>query len=212
MNDPEDFISRWSRRKREAAAGDAQRKQPDAGEAHIPGEQAKAESREPAAPLPEFDISNLPPIETIDARTDITVFMQPGVPAAMRHAALRRAWSADPAIRDFMGPTENYWDAVGPEGVPGFGDLDPSLDVKRLVSELFGETRGAESAQRNPQQEISSGNSDTQRTDMPSGGVPPPATESNLSQRSENVATHKDSPDSVPTKKIARRHGGAMPQ
>ena len=65
---------------------------------------------------------------------------RPGVPAAMTHAALRRAWSADPAIRDFIGPHENYWDAAGPDGIPGFGDLDPNLDVRRMVSELFGET------------------------------------------------------------------------
>src|SRR6185312_7493970 len=93
-----------------------------------------------AAPIPEFDVESLPPIETIGAETDITAFLRTGVPETLKRAALRRAWSADPAIRDFMGPTENYWAAAGPDGIPGFGDLDPNLDVRRMVSELFGET------------------------------------------------------------------------
>ena len=46
----------------------------------------------------------------------------------------------DPVIRDFVGLNENFWDAAGPDGIPGFGDLDPNLDVRRMVSELFGET------------------------------------------------------------------------
>jgi len=38
------------------------------------------------------DPATLPPIETIDAQTDITVFLQNGVPNELRLAALRRAW------------------------------------------------------------------------------------------------------------------------
>ena len=49
------------------------------------------------------DPATLPPIETIDAQTDITVFLQNGVPNELRRAALRRAWTVDPAIRDFRG-------------------------------------------------------------------------------------------------------------
>ena len=66
--------------------------------------------------------------------------MRTGVPETLKHAALRRAWSSDPVIRDFVGLNENFWDAAGPDGIPGFGDLDPNLDVRRMVSELFGET------------------------------------------------------------------------
>ena len=85
-------------------------------------------------------MESLPPIETISAKTDIAAFMRTGVPETLKHAALRRAWSSDPVIRDFVGLNENYWDAAGPDGIPGFGDLDPNLDVRRMVSELFGET------------------------------------------------------------------------
>jgi hypothetical protein len=41
----------------------------------------------------------------------------------LTRAALRRAWSADQAIRDFIGLSENSWDFNAPEGVPGFGSL-----------------------------------------------------------------------------------------
>lgn len=213
MSDPETFISRWLRRKREAATEDAQQKQADAGEAKVTASdrETKSASSELAAPAPEFDISSLPPIESIDAGTDIAAFMQPGVPAALRHAALRRAWSTDPAIRNFMELTENFWDAAGPGGVPGFGNLDPNLDVKRLVSEVFGETSDSESSKESRQQQISSSNSDNRRRDILGSAALPPAN-TDLSQRTENIATQKESPESVPVKKIARRHGGAMPQ
>jgi len=53
-----------------------------------------------------FDPATLPPIESIDAQTDITVFLRSGVPEGLRLAALRRAWTVDPAIRDFKGLQE----------------------------------------------------------------------------------------------------------
>jgi hypothetical protein len=50
-----------------------------------------------------FDPATLPPIDSIDAQTDITVFLRKGVPDQLRVAAIRRAWMLDPAIRDFKG-------------------------------------------------------------------------------------------------------------
>jgi hypothetical protein len=85
------------------------------------------------------DPPNLPPIETIDAQTDITVFLQNGVPNELRLAALRRAWTVDPAIRDFKGQQENDWNFNDPNGVPGFGELGPEVDVKRTVAKILGE-------------------------------------------------------------------------
>ncbi|NWG25352.1 MAG: DUF3306 domain-containing protein, partial [Pseudorhodoplanes sp.] len=91
-----------------------------------------------AAAEPAFDLSKLPSLESITANTDIRVFLQPGVPAALTRAALRRAWSADPAIRDFIGLSENSWDFTAPDSVHGFGPLLPTDDVKRMVAEIFG--------------------------------------------------------------------------
>jgi hypothetical protein len=86
-----------------------------------------------------FDLATSPPIESIDAQTDITVFLQSGVPDALRLAALRRAWTMDPAIRDFKGLQENDWNFNDPNSIPGFGELGPEIDVKRTVAEILGE-------------------------------------------------------------------------
>ena len=50
-----------------------------------------------------------PPL-TITAETDIRAFLQKGVPAQLTRAALRRAWVADPNIRNFREIAENQWD------------------------------------------------------------------------------------------------------
>jgi Protein of unknown function (DUF3306) len=86
-----------------------------------------------------FDAATSPPIESIDAKTNITVFLQNGVPDELRLAALRRAWTVDPAIRDFKGPQENDWNFNNPDSMPGFGQLGPEVDVKRMAAEVLGE-------------------------------------------------------------------------
>lgn len=70
-----------------------------------------------------FDTAGLPPIEAIDAGAEIRPFLAVGVPADLTRAALRRAWSTDPAIRDFIGLSENSWDFNAPSGVPGFASM-----------------------------------------------------------------------------------------
>lgn len=215
MNDPDNFLSRWSRRKREAGAQAGREastplERNDRGEAVTPpcGEEKSpgAQGSEPSAPsVPDFDVSSLPPIEAIGADTDISAFMQKGVPSALRHAALRRVWSADPAIRDFMGPNENFWDAAGPDGIPGFGDLDPNLDVKRMVSELFGEIEPAKTKPETAEFTGASGPSaEISETPSPSDDRP--------SQHIENAAPQQQLSEPAPAKKITRRHGGAMPE
>lgn len=104
------------------------------------------EQGKPAAPanppergVPEvtalrFDAATLSPIESIDAQTDITVFLRNSVPDGLRPAALRRAWTVDPAILDFKGLQENDWNFNVPNSVPGFGELGPAVDVKRMVA------------------------------------------------------------------------------
>ena len=220
MNDPENFLSRWSRRKRDAneqreEAAHQETSVRSAGNAESsPDEVALTPPPRPAA---EFDVSSLPPIESIDSNTDISAFLQKGVPEALRHAALRRAWSSDPSIRDFVGLTENYWDGVGPEGVPGFGDLDPNLDVRRLVAELFGEAPRAQSCQTKsaeigPTDALVPPGKD-QETDKTSSTKPSPQiAEAPPSSTDQNVATQKQSDGPPETGKLVRRHVGAMPQ
>jgi hypothetical protein len=61
------------------------------------------------------------------------------VPADVTRTALRRAWSTDPAIRDFVGLSENSWDFSAPGGVPGFGPLTTD-GSSRLVARTMEET------------------------------------------------------------------------
>lgn len=87
-----------------------------------------------------FDPSTLPSLDSIDARTDIKVFLQGSVPEELRLAALRRAWTADSTIRDFAGMQENDWDFNDPNGILGFGELGPEIDVEIMVAQILGET------------------------------------------------------------------------
>jgi hypothetical protein len=77
-----------------------------------------------AAMQEPFDPVSLPSIDSITADTDIVAFLKSGVPTELRRAALRRAWTSDPAIRDFIGIAENQWDFNDPNGISGFGRLD----------------------------------------------------------------------------------------
>ena len=62
----------------------------------------------------------------------------------MSRAALRRAWAADPAIRDFVGLAENAWDFNDPHAMPGFGPLDCSEEqLGALLDRIVGGARSA---------------------------------------------------------------------
>jgi hypothetical protein len=131
------FLNRWSRRKQEAAKGATAE----------PSAQAEAvvtenELPDAAAKEEEFDVSTLPPIESITAGTDIRAFLAKGVPAALTQAALRKMWSADPAIRDYVGLSEYSWDFNSP-GQYGFGELDPSINIQEMVAEAYGKVKEA---------------------------------------------------------------------
>lgn len=150
MSEAERFLARWSRRKGEAAARPGLTKPAAAS----PGEEA---GLLPAMP-PETIITNdaeLPPIETIESASDVTAFLAPGVPPELTRAALRRAWATDPAIRDFVGLSENAWDFNAPNGVPGFGALDPD-QLRKLVDHFMREPKPAqpESATADPQSTV----------------------------------------------------------
>ena len=91
------------------------------------------------ADLPAFDPAILPPIESITATSDIRAFLAPGVPEQFVRAALRRVWVTDPTIRDFIGLAENQWDFTKPDGVPGFGTLELTPELRRIVAGLVGD-------------------------------------------------------------------------
>ena len=135
----EEFLARWSRRKREARSDDPVPEPAEPVEAHDP---APPPGTAEGPPNPAADLSSLPPIESIDAATDITAFLREGIPQELSRAALRRAWTADPAIRDFVGLAENAWDFNDPNAMPGFGPLDYSeAELGELVDRIVGGVR-----------------------------------------------------------------------
>jgi hypothetical protein len=127
MSESETFLSRWLRLKRES-------------EAALP----VAEAPSPAA----FDPASLPPIESIVADSDIQQFLQEGVPAELTRAALRSAWTADPAIRDFVGIAENQWNFNDHACMPGFGPLEAA---DYLVESLGSLTNVAQETPQEPE-------------------------------------------------------------
>lgn len=142
----EDFLKRWSRRKR--AAEEEAAKAPVALQPNHNFESDKgtnpAVSQAEVKADDEFDLASLPPIDSITGASDVTAFLQKGVPVELTRAALRRAWVADPAIRDFIGLAENAWDFNDPNAMPGFGPLDWTPEqVRQQVVAMFGETRRA---------------------------------------------------------------------
>jgi hypothetical protein len=137
-----DFLTRWSRRKHHAVKAEQTKSAP--GEHHSIPE--KATPIEPvdaiegaAPPEPVFDLKTLPPIESITAATDIRPFLAPGVPVDIARAALRRAWSADPRIRDFVGLADYDWDYHTPGSAAGFGPLEMTDELRQMVARIVGD-------------------------------------------------------------------------
>ena len=134
MTADDDFLSRWSRRKQAAEA----EKKPPKGIPTQGGQPAAGRHDDRSEPTDAaFDITQLPPIDSITAISDVRDFLRAGVPADLTRAALRRAWSADPAIRDFIGLSENAWDFTDPNAIPGFGPLEATDDVRRMVEQIM---------------------------------------------------------------------------
>ena len=147
MTDREAFLARWSRRKREAVTP---RTEPVAEQPAAPAAAERQNSEPPnAAPVPRSEpepAAELPAIESIDGGTDIRAFLKEGVPQDLARAALRRAFSSDPAIRDFIGLSENAWDFTAPGGVPGFGPFAPDA-ARQLVAQVLGDSNPASGAE-----------------------------------------------------------------
>ena len=209
MSDGEGFLARWSRRKHAAACerGPVTSKHADAQP--LAGMAGAASQSEPVV-----DLAELPAIEAIGADSDIRAFLAPGVPATLVRAALRQAWSADPAIRDFIGLSENAWDFTAPVGVPGFGSL-AAEDAQRLLAllQLDPETGPDEAAAP-----ISRSQTPEARPVLESGASAPPegrpdSHPGNPRADTETAATRCESGKQQPSPQPKpQRHGGALPE
>jgi hypothetical protein len=227
MSEPEGFLTRWSRLKREA---DEAAPQPEASEQAAPSaaqesadtdavtEPRAGPSTSVARDAPEFDVSTLPPLESITATTDIRAFLLPGVPAELTRAALRRAWVADPAIRDFIGLAENAWDFTAPDTVPGFGSSVPADVARRLIAGMMGGDEASAPREEGARAE-SKTKPDFSTTDDADAGTAPAAEPTAPDDsgtagepRGVDVAMHKEEAADEPPRKPGRGHGGALPR
>ncbi len=216
MSGEEGFLARWSRRKRGATSDMRGRPEREKARAGVAPE-APAGSPPPEEPPPLVDLASLPPIDSIGAGSDIRAFLAPGVPADLVRAALRRAWSADPAIRDFIGLSENSWDFNAPGGVPGFGSLEAD-DVRRLLAQMAGDPKAPEVAP--PASERSA-----DQAPAPTGESAPqdrPEEEQDTIAETSDRAHHAQARDIAMQQELdeseacpplpRRRHGGALPE
>ncbi len=134
------FLERWSGRK---AAARHEADETSTDNPTPPGDaspQAPAPATSPeVSPITEEELAALPPIETLTKGSDIRAFLRPGVPSALKNAALRKMWLATPAIRDHKDIAVDYaWDWNTPGGVPGDGGpLDP-VKVKQWARQIAG--------------------------------------------------------------------------
>ena len=229
MSQSDDFLSRWSRRKQQAAR-EAARVNEKAAAATGDGTAEVQTARQPtisdtSAAEPVFDLSKLPSLDSIGPDSDISAFMQQGVPVSLSRAALRRAWSADPKIRDFIGLSENSWDFTKPETITGFGQLLPTDDVKKLLARVLSEDEppvvtGEAPSRTAPQQseKVSEESTPTQQLiasnrDSEAMDSAPTESQESLLRRTENCpATQQEKPEEPASDAgFKRRHGGALP-
>ena len=217
----EEFLARWSRRKREAKVTADVSPQTQTAETPNPAPLVAAENPADA----EVDLSSLPPIDSITAASDVTAFLRRGIPQDLSRAALRRAWAADPAIRDFVGLAENAWDFNDPHAMPGFGPLDCSEEqLGALVDRIVGGVRGAADSPTTaiPEQKDASPSADSNHEPLLESGAPEtvadlsPAEEISADERpSAPAAVQPEAPQSVEgdqTSPRRRTHGSALPR
>jgi hypothetical protein len=188
MSEYETFLSRWSRLKRESGTVDT-----------VPGPDM--------SPAAAFDVAGLPPIESIVADSDIRPFLAEGVPAELTRAALRSAWAADPAIRDFIGIGESQWDFNDPAAIPGFGPLGVADYARALETRALAGLNSAVEGMRESQGE----------TDPPTSASldPPfstPADEVRHVAAAPVDSSSKSATDASPGSPSRHPHGGALPK
>ncbi|GEO40972.1 hypothetical protein SAE02_51200 [Skermanella aerolata] len=182
----EGFLGRWARLKRTRAA----------------------EVSEPAAEIPEvpeaepepFDPASLPALDTLDAVSDYTAFLKPGVPRELRTMALRRAWATDPAITGYKTLADYDWDF----NAPGYGALRVTDNVKELADRVFGLLK-AEEPEPKPEPD------EPEVPEAEASVVEVAAVEAEPEPERLSAPVEEPVAEVVPELPRRRRHGGAVP-
>lgn len=230
----EGFLSAWSRRKLAARRKQADTVvDPDEPDALAPLAESEAEavSEEPVeldGELVDDDfIANLPSIEDITEKTDLTPFMRRGVPLGLRNAALRKVWMLNPLIRDHVDAALDYaWDWNAPGGVPGGGGTLTGEGVAQMVRNVLGDEKLAE-ARSDSAEDMAESKTDAEeapdaqlgvapeqpvrRTEAPDRELPTEESPDTASPASEGSEPATETRVNLPLTAI-RRHGGALPE
>jgi hypothetical protein len=237
MSDRETFLARWSRRKHAAAEEPADAESsavsaPAASAAPVEGGEpaevtAGAESshegdlasaaRRPDAIAPLFDPASLPPIESIAADTDIRAFLAPGVPPGLTRAALRRAWVADPKIRDFVGLADYDWDFNAPGSMAGFGPLEMTEELRQIAARIVGPLSAGPAAGAAEGPDLSrqvGSRGEVPRAELVHDMTEHEAEAGDRSSERDPIAAVQNRPDSAEKSRLVvrPRHGGALPK
>jgi hypothetical protein len=204
MAEEKGFLARWSTRKRAARESE-----PPVEVDTPPMEALEPEAQPEPGPAepdpPEIDPASLPPLESIRTGADVRVFLQQGVPKALRQAALRRLWSADPAIRDFREVADYDWDF----NAPGYGALLPKDDPKAAAEKLFAAMRRRVTA---PAEETMTRPAEApeQVAAIEPHGSPAPTTQQPV-EPEPAASSPTAEPAGAPSRARRRRHGAATP-
>jgi len=197
MSEDENFLSRWSRLKRESGMAGS-------GEEKRTVDTVSGTDMSPAA---AFDVASLPPIESIVADSDIRPFLADGVPAELTRAALRSAWAADPAIRDFIGIAESQWDFNDPAAIPGFGPLGVAEYARALENRALASLNSAvEGMPENP------GEAEAPTSANVDPPCSAPADEVRQVAAAPADSSSKSASEASPGSPARHPHGGALPK
>jgi hypothetical protein len=231
------LLARWSRRKRAVRSSELQAphketQADDAAAVHADAvsHEQDAATRPEATETDALEPADLPRIEDLTAESDLSVFLRKGVPEALKSAAIRKMWSLDPGIRDYVGPAEYAWDFNQPGSMPGFGSLKPGEAIVNFLSKVgrdmpteAEETAAAPESQPQP----ADGASEQQASATPDGAADDPASAESPGMQPLPVSLPSSAPDQIgrsaghpetaepaqsPRIAARPRHGGAMPR
>ena len=171
MADEDDgFVSRWSRRKRDARRED--------GGAETPALEETPET-DPEAGDPEV-IAKLPDIDSLDENSDFSPFMAEGVPEILRRRALRKLWRLNPVLAN----------------LDGLNDYDEDFtDAANLLSEIKTVYKvGQGMVERRPEGTVPEATPESAETEEP--GAEPPAEEP-AAESAQSVAALPEAEETV---------------
>lgn len=127
----ENFLSRWSRRKRQARS--LLDETAEAQELAVPFESSSTADFEPAEPATQTPVTDadLPPLETLDENSDYSGFLSPGVSDALRQRALRKLFASSKfQYRDGLDDYDEDYNKFEPLGGTVTADMRHRMQVE----------------------------------------------------------------------------------